>query len=68
MPKKKRFQEKFLITIQKKELTLLRQYAQELSIKLGVTISLSALIRQGIKKVLKDGGMYDRYPIDRDGR
>lgn len=68
MPKKKRFQEKFLITIQKKELTLLRQYAQELSIKLGVTISLSALIRQGIKKVLKDGGMYDRYPIDRDGQ
>jgi len=50
----------YLKAIDKADLDLLREYAKDLSDKNGITISLSALIRLGVKEILKKGGRYNR--------
>ncbi len=50
----------YLKAIDKADLDLLREYAKDLSDKNGITISPSALIRLGVKEILKKGGRYNR--------
>lgn len=50
----------YLKAVDEDDLALLREYAKDLSDKNGITISPSALIRLGIKEILKKGGRYNR--------